>query len=1052
MGTPFEGSAAVRCHLVQALRADLIGPFDAAGEELLSLPPSRWYLLGFLAPEAAREPEDPTADDELGAGDDDDDDDTATREPEVKRRHRLPASMGLSVLLPSGPPDGAADAVEVTLSYADYVPVPREETADPGQDDAARVLWRRVPRSPVVLSVPLDARRLAAGVEVPESKGLRLQGQLLPAAAPGLPAGTRALSLFLINGRDPGDPRARDAAFVFQVQLALAYPGGLVPRPNLRDAEAVDFDDRVADLQYRGRFEVAVGHNVATETFALPGGGLGARTAWLPEATVPRIVTREVPEVETRMDTLAALAEGADAGGLQAALRGLPEAYGLWIAAQREVWLGPPGSPRVATQQAVLDRAEAARTRISRGIALLGEDAEVRAAFGLANRAMALAGRRRRDGEPRWYLFQLAFLLLNLPGIADDGDDDRELVELIFFPTGGGKTEAYFGVIAFLLVLRRLRGQRRPDGGLGVAVLLRYTLRLLTLDQLGRAATLICALETLRRADRPKSAKSADSADSADSGRLGAVRWTVGLWVGRSATANTLAEVARQVLDYKNDRGASPCPLTECPWCRRPLDKDSLTLVSRGRATEDLVEVVVACTSFQCEFSAGRNPEGLPVLFVDEQIYRELPSFLVATVDKFAMLPWRGEAGLLLGRGVEARVGRGFLSPGGPGEARGGKLPAGAVALPAGLLPPELIVQDELHLIAGPLGTMAGLYETAVETLCSRRGEDGRVRRPKVMASTATVRRSGEQIRALFGRHRMALFPPPGIDEGETFFARCDPGHPGRVYVGVAAPGRPMKAVLLRTYVTLLAAAEHAFARDGGTGAAAADPYMTLAGYFNSLRELGGMRRLVEDEVYSRTSRAEERRPFQALGQRQPQQGQRPEAPAGPHPWLRSRAIRQEPIELTSRETTALIKEHKSRLEVPHQAGRRSVDVVLATNMISVGVDIDRLGAHGGGGPAQVDERVHPGLEPGGARSALAGAGGDGAQPAQAARPLALRAVCRLSRVLLPLCRASESDAIFGAGAGSGPGGGARGHGPARTTGAHAARGDDADRGASRSG
>ncbi|MCP4655410.1 MAG: hypothetical protein GY856_08325, partial [bacterium] len=237
--------------------------------------------------------------------------------------------------------------------------------------------------------------------------------------------------------------------------------------------------------------------------------------------------------------------------------------------------------------------------------------------------------------------------------------------------------------------------------------------------------------------------------------------------------------------------------------------------------------------------SRGKNPEGLPLLFIDEQIYRELPSFLVATVDKLAMLPWRGETGMLFGRAT-ARAGRRFFGP-------MDKAPAGAEDLPEGLLPPELIVQDELHLISGPLGTMVGLFETTIDTLC--RGRDGS--RAKVLASTATVQRADAQTRNLFDRH-VKLFPPPGVDAAESFFAEVDNDQPGRLYVGVAAPGRAMKAVLIRVYVALLAAARRRYDQRLPADQEA-DGYMTLAGYFNSLRELGGMRRLVEDEVRARS-------------------------------------------------------------------------------------------------------------------------------------------------------------------------------------------------------
>ncbi|MCB9520219.1 MAG: helicase, partial [Myxococcales bacterium] len=497
---------------------------------------------------------------------------------------------------------------------------------------------------------------------------------------------------------------------------------------------------------------------------------------------------------------------------------------------------------------------------------------------------------------------QLAFVLLNVVGVTDDAHADRAAVELIFFPTGGGKTEAYLGVIAFALVLRRLRGHGRPDAGLGVTVILRYTLRLLTLDQLGRAATLVCALEKQRR-EAPST--------------LGDVRFGIGLWVGTSATANTLAALARQVTDYKNNRGAElPCPLPACPWCGSAFNAQSFRLLPSTSAPERLV---LSCSNHRCDFSDARHADGLPVVYVDEQIYRELPSFLIGTVDKFALLPYRAQAGMLFGR-VTARSGGRFF--GTATEA----VRDGAVSLPDRLQPPELIVQDELHLISGPLGTMVGLYETAVDHLCQVVTPDGRTRRPKLLASTATVRRADRHVRALFARDRLRVFPPPGIDENETWFSVVDRAVPGRLYAGVAAAGRPTKNILLRTYSALLAGAQKQWLP--GVEDQPADSYMTLVGYFNSLRELGGMRRLVEDEARVRCASASRRVP---------------EAHTGAHPWFADRDLATEPAELTSRESTARIAATKARLEKSF-ALKEHVDVVLASNMISVGVDIDRLG------------------------------------------------------------------------------------------------------------
>jgi hypothetical protein len=895
----------IRDRIVQALEADLVGPFhppdhDGPRDEVLLLPPSRWYLTGFLAPKGDRETHDVTSDDELGAGPDEDDEDADAQEPEPKQKKHYPASMGLSVLLP--PASGGKESINVTVSFAEYVPEQREIEAG----RRPKTVWRRFPRGPITVEVPLDPAALLKGVQVPDATSVSIAGKLEVAEAPGLGAGTRALAIFLVNERDAADDKGRyDAQFLFQAELELNYERGFVARPNRQGEHGADWDDNVSDVQFRDRQEWAVGHGVSVVIPEAQAGNVTrVKTTWVPRCEVRRVVTRDHGQVETAMEKLAALRNGAEA---RAALVPLVDAYGEWLDSQRKVSLD--SAERGATREQLIENAETARKRILAGIELLERNQEAFDAFRLANEAMAQSALRRSPERysdtkrPSWRLFQLAFLLLNLPGIADEAHDDRENVELIFFPTGGGKTEAYLGVIAFTLVLRRLRVRERADRGLGVAVLLRYTLRLLTLDQLARAATLVCALERIRE-KQPV---------------LGDVRFSVGLWVGRTATANTLEQVKRLILEYKNSTSKtapSPFPLVTCPWCNETLAPESLTLVPSASKAE---AVVVGCTNFRCEFSARQNKDGLPVLFVDEQIYRELPAFLVATVDKFAMLPWRGETGMLFGRAA-ARQNHRFFGPMDP-------KPKSAEPLPDGLRPPELIVQDELHLISGPLGTMVGLYETAIEYLATRRDAGGHFRRPKVIASTATVRRAREHIRALFARRGMSLFPPPGVDESETWFARLDPDTSGRLYIGVAAQGRAMKGILLRAYVTLLTAAQNHYAASGGAKQSG-DAYMTLVGYFNSLRELGGMRRLVEDEVRALCTKVEDRRPLDHRGS---------------HPWLQNRNIRMEPVELTSRESTGKIKEAKDRLNKAHSE-KEHVDVVLASNMISVGVDIDRLG------------------------------------------------------------------------------------------------------------
>ncbi|NBD12654.1 DISARM system helicase DrmA [Corallococcus silvisoli] len=873
-------AGAVRAHLIDALEADLVGPFGkpsgapvSDAPERLRNPPSRWYLTGFLVPldQGVIEDEPDDEEDDLAAGSDEDNEEAARHDPTVKKVRRLPASMGLSVFVPS-------DTAQLTahVCWADYQRVEADE----------RKQWSRTFHQRTV-TLPLNDAVLREGVALRDSLGLRLEGHVEKT-----PEGALAVAIFLVNARAPTSTAAeRDESYAFQTHLALECAKGFVGRQDSSDAQSDDDDDLVNDLQFRHRQQWAVGHGVSVRVDATSRPVTRVETDWLPRVEVLPVEARWIPEVTVRMEQLAAFTKPSEA---VAALSPLVRTYRDWITTQAAIDVG--SARREETRDELVRRAHRAATRIEEGIQLLEREPLAFDAFRWMNSVMAQAERKARPDDPKWRLFQLAFILLNLPSVEDEAHADRELVELIFFPTGGGKTQAYLGLIAFTLLLRRLRGQSQPHRGLGVAVLLRYTLRLLTLDQLGRAATLICALDVLRQQE-PK--------------RLGEVRFSIGLWVGRSATANTLEQVAAQITEYKNDnspRAQSPFPLATCPWCATPFERECFILQpSKSRPQE----VLVGCANIACVFNLGRNPEGLPVLFVDEQIYRELPCFLVATVDKFAMLPWRGETGLLFGRAL-GRTGKRFVGPCDDAAA----VKAALVMLPNGLRPPELIVQDELHLISGPLGSMVGLYEGAILTLAPR---------AKLVASTATVRRSRHQVSRLYGRD-VALFPPPGVDASEMFFASV--GKEGaRQYVGVAAPGRPMKAILLRVYVSVLAAAargEHLH------GAASADPYLTLVGYFNSLRELGGMRRLVEDEVRRLAMDRVRRRPEDVDKE-------------ADHPWYRGRTIRGEPIELTSREKTADIKASKNRLELAH-GQPQSVDVVLASNMISVGVDIDRLG------------------------------------------------------------------------------------------------------------
>ena len=426
-------------------------------------------------------------------------------------------------------------------------------------------------------------------------------------------------------------------------------------------------------------------------------------------------------------------------------------------------------------------------------------------------------------------------------------------MDLLWFPTGGGKTEAYLALIAFLAFHRRLSGDR-PNGGEGVAAVMRYTLRLLTTQQFSRAAAMVLACEAIRRGRLP-------GADGL-ARELGASPFSIGLWVGSDAVPNTVSEAAAAI-DGAPDQ-PTPKQVLHCPACHETLD---------WTHNRSAMAIEVRCPNTECALFDPTQP--LPVWTVDEDVYRERPTLLVGTIDKFAQIVRRKEIGDLFGltRGT----------------------------------PPDLILQDELHLISGPLGTVAGLYEAAIDRMFSAGG-----RPPKVIGSTATIRRAPDQVRALFDR-RTEQFPPPCLAAGDSGFAVIDDDLPGRVYAGVTTAGRSAKFTLQAVAASLLQSAAGASGDSGDR-----DPYWTLLSYFNSLRELGGALVLMQDDVNDS---------IHAIARRRGEERRQP------------RAIE----ELTSRRTQEEVRDMLELLSIP--AGADGVlDAVLATNMVSVGVDIPRLG------------------------------------------------------------------------------------------------------------
>lgn len=910
----------VRAELIERLRLELVGPNDPF--ELLDESPGQRYLCGILWP----------CDSPIEPGDDEgsevQEDSTLAESTPTLAQTLKPSSIGLSFVVRSG-----VDRLQARVTWGTYSLTSTEQVAGPDGSVQQRSHWQRQDHQlpEIELFLEPDGRRRSA----PLLSDPLFQIEWL---ARPIPSGL-AVSLFLVNRAEPPARGSQDPHCIFQPVVQLRGPEGVDYPFAHRALETApdayrDPDVQADELLFHEHRVFAVGHGAATDWQGLSEDHQFA-------STLQTVITPvfEVPLVSPRgwagegtLD-MQALADAADGEAINESLAPLLDAYECWL-------FGDPSRPdrpslekTAATlegdlQRTALDHLEQCRqslNRMRKGLELIVQDPIVCQAFQFANRAMALQRRQalwareaRRASNwsiPRtavpcvWRPFQIAFVLQALTGVVQPDHPDRQICDLLWFPTGGGKTEAYLGLAAFTMALRRLRQPEDPAfrGDAGITVLMRYTLRLLTIQQFQRATTLICACELIRQKDVAT---------------WGHEPFRTGLWVGGDSTPNNFDE-AKRLLDTEDPTSrATPVQLVACPWCASPLKKNHYYADARKR------RVIITCSRRECEFFKKQNPEGIPAVVEDEEIYRLLPTLLIGTVDKFARLPWLGETQALFGQVTGFVSGWGFCAagedPAGDARRRESLARQQLPDIPADtrrLLPPELIIQDELHLISGPLGTMVGLYETAIDWLASRPLAAGKVG-PKVVASTATIRRADRQVLALFAR-RVAVFPSPGTRAGSSFFGeeQAVSAQPGRSYLGVFAPGRSVKTALVRVYAALLAS--HAAIN---SPASARDPYQTLVCYFNSLRELGGALRLLEDDVNGRMKVLETRR-------------------AGQRYRYQLRSLPGEIPELTSRVDSRKIPNILDQLERRSDAaGEQPPDVVLASNMIQVGVDIPRLG------------------------------------------------------------------------------------------------------------
>ncbi|MBQ0852892.1 DISARM system helicase DrmA [Streptomyces sp. BH-SS-21] len=1001
-GTSYD----VREELGDLISRDLLGPWADETEALAphSAGPRDRYLVGLLGPRPA--PTDAPVNVAAGQAETEVSAEGDGRDPELAERltpqaaGRLWASsMGLSFLVPAD-----VGILSVVASWGRY------RQSDSKTDDGRAVrAWSREPvRYAVDIHVdsPGTVRKVLEGVDDtnPDLPCIRLDVHVRE--RPGTVDGAdnlRFVDVSLINALEESR-ELRDGQWLFQTKLEVTSFDG-------QSSVFLPIDDPLSDgpghilenpeeqhlrLLYRQELKHAHGRNVAVHASVLPKGRRAVRleTTWLPVKDVPATVAPNTARqpllagLEVSMDKLAELAVWERRDELLKALQPLADGYDGWLQQQAVKAESLSGELRTTALRAV-DEARDACGRIALGIELLHTDRDALRAFRFANRAMAMQRRatataalRAEGGEEpptyaaayaevdargplaaSWYPFQLAFVLLNLCSLTDPAHKERRAdstatVDLLFFPTGGGKTEAYLGLTAYTFAIRRLQkvvgeGEDAREGRDGVAVLMRYTLRLLTAQQFQRASALVCATEVLRREDEAV---------------WGSKPFRIGLWVGAGVSPNWYGDAAQQIAEANESasgRHANVLQVLSCPWCGEELR------AWRDVAPDDVRRrVIVYCPRGEdtgpCPFSRMRaRGEGLPILTVDEEIYRLVPSLLIATVDKLAQLPWRGYAGMLFGR-VSAYCERhGYRHDDldeeiGCGSRHNAKDRHKAVTsrpMLRRLRPPDFIIQDELHLISGALGTTVGLFESAVDQLCTWRTKDahGQLREtgPKIVASTATTRNARAQVLGVFARD-LAIFPPQVVDVGDTFFSQqvdVTRDNPGRRYYGVCAHGVRMKAAEIRVAEILLLAGQHMFDLYG----APADPYMTVVGYFNATKELAGMRRVLDDDVPSR---------LRANGSRR---------------GIANRLLRDTDMlnlqELTSRISSTEISATLKRLEIgfnpehdtsvrkkaivdelrdagrarqprvlPAPLHRRPVDHVLATSMLQVGVDVSRFG------------------------------------------------------------------------------------------------------------
>ena len=934
----------VRQKIIEALRKDLVGPLE--DDEVLEESPMFEYLTGMLYPQALADclEQEQEVDEDVDRSEQDsnytpkpDEDDN---EPMTATKFIQQSTIGMSFYIRKETAD-----IKVRISWGDYIKSSEKYTNEKGEEKT-KYLYTRQPMNETI-DVDFSSFGKNQDYSLPVDSNLHLYVTRI-----GLRNDYSLVTLHLINKRPKGNSTLE--SIIFQARIEAFSE----EREDCFVAENICRDILAPDEFYYAQRPIF-------------GRGRGCAMMWdsLNEKYASRVYTSFIPEyefpgVKATIDgfaddhfSMSFMARPKHKEETLARLRALSTAYANWIESTlvNDKRMGD-SSFRESIGNSVVKNCRLALERINEGILLIEKDPLAFEAFCFMNSVMSLqrsiSSYAKKHGkgiecsfsdfsDPKkagsfcWRPFQIAFVLMNLNGIVDHSHKDREVVDLLYFPTGGGKTEAYLGLIAFTIANRRLRNNKDSDYNSdgGVTAILRYTLRLLTTQQRDRLTKMVIAAEMERKRQFP---------------RYGEEPISIGFWVGGGVTPNTIDSL-KDNPDYpeegRKNRNLLYKQLLTCPFCGKDLLKENYSI------DYDRKTVEVYCEDKDCLFYKYKMPHrmNIPVYLVDEEIYNKCPTVILATVDKFANLPWNPSANALFGR-VDRRCERdGYIAMGVQHETKHnatGTLPAANVVRVKPFLPPELIVQDELHLITGPLGTIYGAYETIIQDLSSYEHNGAKVL-PKYVVSTATIKNAPEQIRCLYGRKASMQFPANGFEIGDSFFIREIPTSekPFRKYVGISASGQSMKTTTLRAYAIVLQTVSELMEAEKYRDAI--DPYYTMVGYFNSIRELGGTVRLLQDDIPKRINRLKKKYNFATTR------------------YLHKR------IEITSRIPSSKITEKLQELEIASDQ-KGALDTAIATNMIAVGMDVDRLGLMTVmGQPKQNSEyiqatsrigRQHPGL------------------------------------------------------------------------------------------